>query len=205
MFGAANAGAALIGQARPVFRWRLCAIRSGGCGNAMNNCNMVIQFACDNYDKSGDFDDAPDKGLGIRAMMHDGGNTQTPNEPGANINNAENTFNGNNGNNRGRHESEESYATCRLRERNKGLFTADQKLKGNSQIYTRQNPNGQRRGLECPEERDYFPHEFPSIWRDIAWIGNDVEYCKTNIAPESMNVKGKGVCVGKQGNGAADT
>lgn len=177
-----------------------------GCGNAMNNCNMVIQFACDNNDKdSTNFGNFVDKGLGIRANMHNGGNTGTPNEPGANINNAQNTFNGNNGNNRGRHESEEYYAMCRLRERNKGLFTADQKLKGHSQIYTRQNPNGNRNGLECPEERDYYPHEFPSIWRDIAWIGNDVEYCKTNIAPFSQNVYAKGACTGGNANTLATT
>lgn len=180
-----------------------------GCGNAMNNCNMVIQFGCDNNDKSGENADAfnafADKALGIRMTLRDGGNTGTPNEPGADVDNARSTFTGNNGDSRGRHESEEYYAMCRVRERNKGLFTADQKLKGHSQIYTRQNPNGQRRGLECPEERDYFPWDFPSPWRDIAWIGQDVDYCMSNIAPESMNVKGKGVCVGKQGNGAADT
>jgi len=116
------------------------------------------------------------------------------------MNNAGNTFNANNGASRGRHESEEYYALCRRRTRNKGLFTADQKLKGNSQIYTRQNPNGQRRGLECPEERDYFPWQFPSPWRDIAWVGQDVDYCKANIAPESMNVKAKGTCT----NGGAN-
>lgn len=171
-----------------------------GCGQAMNNCNMVIQFACDNNDKDEtNYDSLSDKGLGIRAQLHNGGNTNQPNEPG-NINNAGNTFANNNNNNRGRHESEEFYAMCEARERNKGLFTADQKLKGHSQIYTRQNPNGNRRGLECPEERDYFPHEFPSIWRDIAWIGNDVDYCKSNIAPFSQNVRAKGACIGSGGD-----
>merc|ERR1719192_2109744 len=134
--------------------------------------------------------------------LHNERNTNTPQEPGANMNNVANTFATNNNNNggNGRHESEEYYAMCRLRTRNKGLFTADQKLKGHSQIYTRQNPNGQRRGLECPEERDYFPWEFPSPWRDIAWIGQDTEYCKANIAPNSMNVKPKGTCTGGSAN-----
>jgi len=96
-----------------------------GCGNAMNNCNMVIQFACDNNNKdTTNFDSLTDKGLGIRATLRDGGNTQTPDEPG-NIGNAAQTFANNNNNNRGRHESEEFYAMCKARTRNQGLFTAD--------------------------------------------------------------------------------
>merc|ERR1719411_2409733 len=93
-------------------------------------------------------------------------------------------------------ESEEYYNYCRNRGRNEGLFTADQKLKGNNQISTRQNPNGNRSGLECPEERDYFPWPFPSPFIDLKWVGNDVEYCKTNIAPFSQRVRSKGTCTG---------
>ena len=54
-----------------------------------------------------------------------------------------------------------------------GLFTADQQLKGNSPIYTRQNNAGNRRGYEVPEERDYYPYWGPSPWKDIAIMVSD--------------------------------
>lgn len=171
-----------------------------GCGNAFNNCNFVIQFGCDTSDTfvqidNPNYNNLPYKGLGIRMNILNGGNTNTPGET-QNVDNLANTFQNNNNQNRGRHESEEFYAMCRKRERNQGLFLADQKLKGNAQKYTRQNPNGNRNGLECPEERDYYPWTYPSPFRDVAWLGNDVEYCKTNIAPFSQNVSPKGACTG---------
>ena len=57
----------------------------------------------------------------------------------------------------------------------KGLFTADQNLNGNSAKYTRQNANGNRRGLEVPEERDYYPYWGPTPWRDIAIMVSNKE------------------------------
>ena len=54
-----------------------------------------------------------------------------------------------------------------------GLFTADQKLRGVTSIFTRQNPAGTRRGLEVPEERDYYPYWGPTPWRDIAIMVSD--------------------------------
>jgi len=167
-----------------------------GCGNAMNNCNLVIQFGCDTDDTDNDnFNQKSLTGLGIRMNIMNGGNTGTPDET-ADPDNVDNTYDTNNDNERGRHESEEFYAMCQNRDRNNGLFLADQKLKGSSQKYTRQNPNGNRNGLECPEERDYYPWTYPAPWRDVAWLGNDVEYCKTNIAPFSQNVSPKGTCTG---------
>ena len=55
----------------------------------------------------------------------------------------------------------------------KGLFTADQQLQGDLPIYTRQNAAGTRRGLEVPEERDYFPYWGPDPWKDIAIMVSD--------------------------------
>jgi len=55
------------------------------------------------------------------------------------------------------------------------LFTADQNLKGDTAQYTRQNANGNRRGLEVPEERDYYPYWGPTPWRDIAIMVSNKE------------------------------
>ena len=54
-----------------------------------------------------------------------------------------------------------------------GLFTADQTLGGNTAQFTRQNANGNRRGLEVPEERDYYPYWGPTPWNDIAIMVSD--------------------------------
>jgi hypothetical protein len=49
---------------------------------------------------------------------------------------------------KGHHESEQYYFECSKRQRNGGLFLADQKLNGRTAQFTRQNNNGNRRGLE---------------------------------------------------------
>ena len=54
-----------------------------------------------------------------------------------------------------------------------GLFTADQQLAGDLSIYTRQNAAGTIRGLEVPEERDYYPYWGPTPWKDIAILVSD--------------------------------
>ena len=52
------------------------------------------------------------------------------------------------------HENFEYYAKCFTRERNKGLFTADQQFALPHAVRTRQDNNGQRFGFECPEESE---------------------------------------------------
>lgn len=95
---------------------------------------------------------------------------------------------------RGMHESWEWYDKCRRRERNQGLFTADQRLAGKESIYTRQNPTGTRRGYECPEERDYYPYWHPTEWKDIAVLTSDTSRCEY-YKKHSFNVEPKGECV----------
>ena len=53
------------------------------------------------------------------------------------------------------------------------MFTADQTLNGDTPKYTRQNANGNRRGYEVPEERDYYPYWAATPWRDIAIMVSD--------------------------------
>merc|ERR1712142_932069 len=97
----------------------------------------------------------------------------------------------------GRHESFTSYQRCKKTERNKGLFIADQNVKGLVATYTRQNPNGQRRGYECPEERDYYPYWHPTEWKDIAVMAENVTMCRNHYQKHSFNVRKKHECMEK--------
>ena len=72
-----------------------------------------------------------------------------------------------------------------------GLFTADQQLKGDTSIFTRQNAAGTRSGYECPEERDYYPYWHPTDWIDIAVFTDNTSLCD-NYKENSFNVKAKG-------------
>lgn len=134
---------------------------------------------------------------GLRMELMNGGNTNTPDDADSTAGTNDGifaTYTDNNSNNRGRHESEEYYRLCETRKQNWGLFHADQDLQGSAQKYTRQNPAGTRRGLECPEERDYYPWWNPSPWHDIAIITPEMEYCQTFQAPQSQNVAAKCSC-----------
>mmetsp|Transcript_8731 Transcript_8731/g.16986 ORF Transcript_8731/g.16986 Transcript_8731/m.16986 type:complete len:796 (-) Transcript_8731:539-2926(-) len=94
----------------------------------------------------------------------------------------------------GMHENNLWYEKCAYTERNKGLYTADQKLKGNDARFTRQNPNGGRRGLECPEERDYYPYWRPNPWKDLAVLVSNISFCDY-FTTNSNNVQTLGECL----------
>lgn len=89
---------------------------------------------------------------------------------------------------RGLHERHEWHDKCRTRQRNKGLFTADQKVNNHiGATATRQNRNGNRNGYECPEERDYYPYWHPSDWKDIAILAENVTFCQDHMQKYSFN------------------
>lgn len=93
----------------------------------------------------------------------------------------------------GMHEDNKWYQKCVYTERNGGLYTSDQKLNKPDARSTRQNPNGARRGLECPEERDYYPYWRPTPWRDLAVLVSNVTYCDY-FQSKSQNVATVGEC-----------
>ena len=179
-----------------------------GCGakdpddtNAID-CHMILQYKCDSTTNIND-NDQP---------MRNGFSTDTPQYSKSQDIIEENFAqkkdryrkdhdeNAKNGRERGLQESWENYDSCNIRKRNNNLFLADQKLKGYESIYTRQNPNGQRRGFECPEERDYFPYWHPTEWTDIAVLTSQTDKCQF-YKDNSSNRAPKGECIEKYNGG----
>ena len=134
------------------------------CG-IQNQCEIVIQYGCNMRDG---------------APSNAAGNTCTGTMPDNNLTLDHPRY--------GYHETYESYQACKARPRNGNLYTGDQVLRGLSAIYTRQNPNGQRYGFECPEERDYYPYWGPpSVWQDIAVMTSDSSRCPPNVSCLPIN------------------
>lgn len=154
-----------------------------GCGsNPKLVCQIVIQYMC------GTTDDDPLK------LIRDGTTTNTiPTDQADDL-----QF--------GMHESLQNYLNCNTRERNMGLYIADRKTEGGlntnrrTAIYTRQNNNGNRHGLECAEERDYYPYWHPSEWKDVAILTSKKKFCDF-YQSNSQNVKSKSYCGDKENLG----
>jgi hypothetical protein len=102
------------------------------------------------------------------------------------------------------HERLSFYTDCKTRDRNYGLWASDRNIvnPGRPATNTRQNNNGNRRGLECPEERDYYPYWHPTMWVDVAILTHNTEWCKF-YQENSENVLARGHCKQPGGAGAA--
>lgn len=174
-----------------------------GCGtNPKEHCEIVLQYACeDTFDPDLFYRRGANVGTprdGIPRGPDDAATDTIPDDPAAAIPDETETRRF------GMHENHAYYQDCKHRERNKGLFTADQRLNRNDARATRQNPNGNRNGYECPEERDYYPYWHPTPWRDIAVLTSHEDRC-TYFQAESQNVVARGQCVPPEGDGGATT
>jgi len=148
-----------------------------GCGtNSKVHCEIVIQVACEDTLS----DDCGDTNSGKTCYPRDG--TPVNNNDGDNLNDEATSTIPDSADDQddyryGRHETFRYYQKCKNRERNKGLFIADQNINGKDARFTRQNNNGQRYGLECPEESEYWPYWAPSPWKDIAVLTSNTSRC----------------------------
>lgn len=148
------------------------------CGTGNAYCDIILQYMCeDGNPKIRDGTPENEVDPATDTVPFD------PNDPAAS-----------DGTRYGMHETHDYYKRCRTRRRNAGLFLADQKIsRESSATRTRQNPNGNRNGLECPEERDYYPYWHPTPWKDIAIFTSNVTRCNI-YRRESQNVSPKGDC-----------
>lgn len=171
-----------------------------GCGGnedtnpQKQNCIIVLQYACQ--------DDVPEPRGGDDSFRN-GKTTATPKftKPSSTDETQQQKNSRRSGDldrDRGLHESWDMYNKCFTRQRNQGLFTAVQILGKNnlgysSAIHTRQNPNGNQYGYECPEERDHFPYWHPTMWKDVAVLAENSSMC-SHYTSNSFNVRPYGEC-----------
>jgi len=156
------------------------------CGGTQDNCDLVIQYMTD-YDSNNPtaaaFLSAAEKQNGLK--LRDGTATTSP----ANNNNSDQTQS------IGLHETRSFYNDCKTTQRNGGLFTSNQAVQNNiGETSTIQNAAGNQSGLECPEERDYYPWWQPSPWKDVALITTSQKRCD-DVKGQSFNVADRYKCV----------
>ena len=149
------------------------------CGDN-NDCQFILQYSCEGQLGDNIRDGYPQNSNGDTCT-----NT-IPEQLDEDIDNI-NKF--------GKHEDYAYYQRCKQRHRNTRIFTADQRLHSISSIYTRQNPNGNRYGFECPEERDYYPYWGETEWRDISVLTTNTSMCDYYYNNSRCNVE-KHDCIG---------
>lgn len=146
------------------------------CGpNGKTGCDVIWQYACSPEFKDGTSQDP---------TGDNGGNTCTTEVSPDNY--QQETV--------GYHESVTFYQNCNARERNKGLFTAAENVNNNAGAQaTRQNNGGGKTGMECNEERDYYPYWHPTPFRDLVVLTTNTSRCDWYVQ-NSENVLGRNYC-----------
>lgn len=182
-----------------VMEWTL----QHACGaSPSTHCDVVVQYACE--DTLPNLRDGYPSGGTVNAD----GNNGDYNPPYVRAAFQRNNNDGTNQINEatqadteyGQHESFTLYdEMCVGRERNGGLFLADQNLNRADARATRQNPNGNRNGFECAEERDYYPYWAPSVFRDAAVLTSNAAWCDY-FRDQSQNVQPRYMCVNSNAN-----
>jgi len=170
---------------------------AGGTNNKVHS-DIIISVGCEEFNSdisSGAFSFTDDCGQGGSAKCQPRDGTPISNQDNdENTKTIEDSADAQDDYRRGRHESFRYYRRCSRIERNKGLFVADQKLKGSDARFTRQQPTtDDRYGFECPEESHYWPWWNPSPWIDVAVITSDISRCQSKAAA-SQNVQDKYYC-----------
>nr|XP_039273175.1 protein DD3-3-like [Styela clava] len=182
----------LSGRSELVVQWT----NQHGCGGNEDtdphklNCNIVLQYLCQDDVDSAALDDGFTLRNGISTDSQNYNNiasTSTKADFDARKNQDAKV-------NRAVHEPWWSYDACNKRERNKGLFVATQNLEQRGAVSTRQNPGGDRSGWECPEERDYFPYWHPTVFTDAAILAQNESMCEY-YKQHSFNRAPKSLCV----------
>ena len=167
----------------------------GGGSNQNVYSDIILQVSCEETEvglENGAFSFTDDCGTpGLLCQPRDG--TPIHNQDQENHATIDDNVDDQDNYRKGRHESYQYYQRCKNLERNKGLWIADRNINGNDARFSRQNDNGARRGLECPEESEHYPWWQPSMWIDIAVITNNLEKCQAKVK-ESQNVFEKSYC-----------
>lgn len=160
-----------------------------GANNPNLDATLVMQYMCDD----------------VNPLLRDGtGDSTTTNNNNRNVDLTQNIAQQLADLSVALHETVANAQNCSARSRNKGLFTADQNLDNTKGAQaTRQNNNGNRSGLECQEERDYYPYWHPSQWKDLAVLVTNTSLCDY-YRNQSQNVVGKNYCSTPAYNNQAD-
>lgn len=165
-----------------------------GCGAEHPNvdCDLILQYMC-----------GPDVRDGYDSGTINEGNRD---EKGTDPKTGETVYRF------GMHEPFEFYRKCKTRQRNVGLFIADQNIPATAKATRTRQENNENNphGFECEEERDYYPYWHPSPWRDIAILTSNTDRCSyfkefsQNRAEKyecsDAQYNNKNECVAKGGN-----